>query len=202
MAVTVRDLRRGRLDADAQPFTDIRFDVRWRVCIGPDRTGDLADGDGVTGAGKAGVVAGELECPRCELEPERGRFSPDAVRPSDHHRVSVLQGAPLDDIEQIGDPRDQEVGRVLQDPPLSSIEHIRRSEAVVHPLASLGDGLSEEVDEGSDIVIGHLRPLSPRCRVDLGSPTGCGRCCLRREPQLHPRFDNQRFDFLPDGQLA
>ena len=107
-----------------------------------------------------------------ELGAEGDRLGVDAVGPSGHDRVAVLDG-PADHggLRAIDAVEDELSGR----PHLErggSVEHVRRREPVVKPASGGAEPLGHGVDERRQVV---LRPL-----LDLGDP-------LRRRRQARAR---------------
>jgi hypothetical protein len=125
VAVPMSDLRRCRLDSQAQPIAHERFDLGWSVRIGAHRAGDLADRHGVPGMCHPLVVAGKLERPIGQLETERGGLRPDPVGTSHHVGRPVLERLLPHDVEERGDPAEEQAGCLSQQNPVRSVQHVR-----------------------------------------------------------------------------
>ena len=148
------------------------------------------------------VVALHLECPACKLETERRRLGPDAVGPADDRRVAIFEGFRLDDLEQRGNPTQQQVGGLSQKHTVGRIDHIGRSEPKVDPLAPDVDRFREEVDECSNIVVGDRLPFLPRVNGYFGcGPQGCGRLD-RANSEVGPRLNDEGLNLLPHCELV
>ena len=93
VTIALDHLRGDRRGLEAKPLADARLDRGIEVREGPDRAGDLADGDDVAGAQHAIEIALKLRVPQRQLEPERHRLGVHAVRPADHRRAPVFLGA-------------------------------------------------------------------------------------------------------------
>src|SRR5438045_445064 len=93
MPVALEDLRRGRCGLEAQPLARNTFDLRVGRRVRAHRARQLSNPHTLEGAGEAQPVTVELEGPAGKLEPERGRFGVDTVRPPDLQRLTVLLGS-------------------------------------------------------------------------------------------------------------
>ena len=99
------DLGRERLAVQAELGHDLGFDRGIEVRVRPDRAGELAEADLLARRGQPRPVARHLEVPADELQPQRVGLGVDAVRAADHHRVLVLDRAPLQDGQQAVESR-------------------------------------------------------------------------------------------------
>ena len=109
----------------------------------------------------------------------------------------MLQRSALHDGEQVRHPLQEQLGGILEDASLGGVEHVRRRQAVVHPLAALRHRFGEYVDERSDVVVGDPLAFVPFVDIHLGGSAGSGGCRLRGDPFTNPRLDDEGLDFLP-----
>src|SRR5436190_1314789 len=107
MTVSVDDLRRDRLDEEAEAAADLLLEIRRDGGVGADGAGDLADGDLLLCLRKAVDVAAHLVVPGGELEAEGGGLGVDAVAAAQAARVLVRLRA---DGERGGSSRRHRVG--------------------------------------------------------------------------------------------
>src|SRR5450756_1682776 len=112
--VALDDLGAHRVGVEPKIGEDLCLEVRGKEAVRADGTGDLAGRHVVEGACEARAVAGKLERPARQLEPERGGFRMDRVGPAHHHRVGLGPGA--------SDQRDEECISVAQEEIAGSAE--------------------------------------------------------------------------------
>ena len=75
----------------------------------------------------------------------------------------------LTDVEQAGDPTEQQVGGLSQKHAVGRVDDIGRCEPEVHPFTPDVDRFGEEVDKCGDIVVGDRLSFLPRLDRHLGS---------------------------------
>ena len=170
--------------------------------VGADRTGDLAHGNRVAGVAQPLMVAGQFKRPCGELQPERCWLRPDAVGAADHHGVAVLDGSPLHDMKQVGDPPEQQISGIAQDDPLSGVENVARRQPVVDPLAAVGDRPGQQVDEGCHVVIGDLFAFFPGSGIHRGCSPHSGGRHQGSDAEFGPRLNHEGLDLFPHGELV
>ena len=134
-------------------------------------------------------VAVGLEGEAGEPQPEGGRLGVDAVGAADAEGVAVLE-RPLDQRVAVGaGAGDDDLARPPQLQRQRRVEHVGGGEAVVDPAPVLADRGGDDVDEGGDVVVGHLLALVDRLDREGRPLARLARRLLagRRPPPPRPR---------------
>src|SRR5581483_5961734 len=133
MAVAADHLRRDRVWLQAEPLAGDPLDLGVDRGVGANGSGQLSDTVRVERTGEARPVAIKLERPPRELPAERRRLGVDAVGPADANRVPVLFGPLNHGRNRAVEPLEEELAAVLDLQRKSSVDDVRRREAVVDP---------------------------------------------------------------------
>ena len=171
----------------------------------PHRAGDGAGGDFGARGDKAG--AGALECHGVagELQPERRGLGVDAVRAADGRRHLVLEGAPLQRLQEPVDVGDQEIGGAGELHRQAGVEHVRRGHALMNEARLRPDDFGEVGEEGDDVVLGLALDRIDALDVEDGVP-GLGpdrlRGLGRNDAKLGLRIGGVGLDFEPDAEAG
>ena len=115
VAITSDDLRR-RYGCEPEGAGYVALDRRVDVGVRADGAGQLGHGDGIARRPEASAVAVGLEAPQRHLHAEGGGLGVHAVGAADGDRVAVLDGDTLQDGDEIGRRRDEEIGGVARAP--------------------------------------------------------------------------------------
>ena len=203
VAIARNDLRRNRLDREAELFGHMRLDPRIDVGEGADRARDRAGGDLLLRRDQALLGALELDVIARELQAEGGRLGVDAMAAADGGRVLVLERAALERRQHPVDVSDQDVGSAGELHRQAGVEHVGRRHALVDEARVRADELGEVGQERDDVVLGHSLDLVDALDVERGRPAlfpdGLRRL-LRDHADLGQRVAGMRLDLEPDAE--
>ena len=199
VAVALDDLRRARRGLEAEPLARDALELGVGRGVRPDRARELADAHALERARDALAVAGELERPAGELQPERRRLGVDAVRAADLERLAVLVGARDDRGEGGVDAGEDQIPGLADLERERGVDDVGGRQAVVEPAASLVvELLADGVDERGGVVVERRLDLGDALRArrrggcdgrgglrgnDAELGPGGGRGLLDREPR-------------------
>ena len=149
-----------------------------------------------------GQVAIGLEGEAGEAQAEGGRLGVDAVGAADAERVAVLE-RPLDQGVAVGaGARQHDLAGLAQLQRQRRVEHVGGGQPVVDPAPVLADRGGDDVDEGGDVVVGHLLALVDRLDREGGvGPRRLGRLA-RHRALLGPGLGGGQLDLEPALELA
>ena len=114
MTVAWNDLRRDRLDCEAQLGRDMFFHARIDIGERADRAGNRAGRDLGLGRDEARTATAELGIGLRHLKAEGDRLGMNAMATADSRRHLMLKGAPLDRFEERVDICNEQVARSRQ----------------------------------------------------------------------------------------
>ena len=202
VAVARDHLGRDVLALQPEPLHHPRLDRGRHRGVGADRAGELAEGELLEGIAEAGEVAVGLEGEAGEAQAEGRRLGVDAVGAADAERVAVLQ-RPLDQRVAVGAGAGQhDLAGLAQLQRQRRVEHVGGGQPVVDPAPVLADRGGDDVDEGGDVVVGHLLALVDRLdREGRVRPRRLGRLA-RDDPLLGPGLGRRQLDLEPALELA
>ena len=160
VTVALQDLRRARRRLEPSFSQAMRSTSGGVAEYVPTAPAELSDTHAVEGVLDPAAVAGELERPPHELQPEGGRLSVHPVCPPDCRRVAMFLRALGNRSECAVDTLQNESACVVHHDRKRGVEYVRGREAVVEP-ATLGTEVrGDGVDESRDVVV--RRPLEIR----------------------------------------
>ena len=162
--VTRDHLGRDVLRPEAQLLHHPALDRRRHRRIGPDRPGDLADGDLLEGVLETAQVPVGLERERCQLQAEGRGLSVDAVGAADAEHVAEFARAPDQRIAVDARAGDDDLAGLLQLQCQRVVDDVVGGEAVVEPAAGVADRRRDHVDERRHVMTGG--PLALLDRLD------------------------------------
>ena len=147
-------------------------------------------------------VAVGLEGEAGEAQAEGRRLGVDAVGAADAERVAVLQ-RPLDQGVAVGAGAGQDhLARLAQLQRQRRVEHVGGGQPVVDPAPVLADRGGDHVDEGGDVVVGHLLALVDRLDREGGVRPRRLRRLARHDALLGPGLRRRQLDLEPALELA
>ena len=160
VAVALHDLRRDRLEADAEARADVLLELRRQVREGADGAGDLADRGLVERALEPHALAPHLLAEDQQLEPEGGGLGVHAVGAADAGRVAELERARAQHGVRRSTPASSRRAGVADLERQRGVDHVGRRHAVVDEARRRADVLGD-VGQERDHVVAHAR-------LDLG----------------------------------
>ncbi len=128
MAVALHDLIGDGVRREPQLGANVLFHFRPLMCERAHRTGELADGDLPPNVRQPLPVPAGFFVPNGQLEAERNRFTMNAVRPANHHRMLVLQRLPFQDGNQFFKIVEDEIKRLGHLHGQGGVHDIRRGQ--------------------------------------------------------------------------
>ena len=134
VSIALNDLGARRSRDQSELGACFFFNVRRNVCVGTDRTRNLADAHVLTRQFEAAAVTTKLVVPNGELEPKRGRLGMDAMGSTDHRGHAVRNSLPADDLDKIGKfPVEQITGARDDDPEPGVVDVVAGQSQVDEP---------------------------------------------------------------------
>ncbi len=202
MAIARDHLRRHVLALQPQPLHHPRLDRGGHRGVGADRAGELAEGELLEGVFEPRQVAVGLKGEAGEAQAEGRRLGVDAVGAADAEGVAVLQRL-LDQGVAIGAGACQHhLACFAQLQRQGRVEHVGGGQPVVDPAAVLADRSGDDVDEGGDIVVGHLLALVDGLDRERRVCSRRLRRLARHGALLGPGLRRRQLDLKPALELA
>ena len=202
MAIARDDLGRDGFDGEAELFRDMFFDARVDIGEGADRARNGAGRDFGAGGDQARLAAGKFGIGFGHFEAEGDGFGVDTVAAADGRGQLMLEGAALDDGQQLVDILDQQVRRAGELDREAGVEHVARRHSLMHEAGFVAHLFGDPGEEGDDVMLGDSFDRVDRGDVDhrVGGPPvpqGLGRRG-RYDAQFAQLFRRMRLDLEPD----
>jgi hypothetical protein len=203
VAVAAHDLGRCRVGLQAEAVEHVPLHGTAHVGVGPDGAGDGADADADACPRQPLGIPPQLGIPAGGLEAERDRLGMNAVAAPGHRRVAVLEGQPMNDLDQPRDLALHDGGGVPEDDCGGGIQDVGAREPVVQPATLRPQPLGDRAKERDDVVLRLSLDLSGAVGIDLRGrrskalPIGRG-----HHARLVHRLRRQELDPQPERQLA
>ena len=169
MAVALDDLGAHWVRLQRQVGEDLRLEIRVELAVRAHRTGDLPGRGVVEGPGEACAVAGNLERPARQLEPERGGFGVDGVGPAHHHGAGLGPGPGDERREERVGGTQEEVARGAELQRKPRVGHVAAREPQVEEATLRPDGLRDLAHERDHVVLRGSLDLRDPVDVDAGT---------------------------------
>ena len=136
------------------------------------------------------------------FQTERGRLGVNAVAAADHRREFVLLRLGSDDLAQVRNVLDKDVGRLNHLHCKGGVANVRAGQAVVQPtLGRVADVLADVGGEGDDVVVQRLFELFAALDGEGGFRLHLRQILLGDEALTAKRFAGQQLDLQPDFQF-
>ena len=142
-------------------------------------------------------VAADLRVPERQLQAERHRLGVHAVRPADHRRAPMLEGALADRLGQPVEILQDDVARLAHLQRLRGVDDVRRGQAEMQPAGRRTDLLGDRGGEGDDVVLGGLFDFFDAGDVEGAALADVARGLGRNDAGGRHRFGGRRFDEQP-----
>ncbi len=185
--------------AGCRPSVSQTFDFNGRVEMreGPDRAGNLADGNDVARTKQTVEITLQLGIPERQLQSESHRLRMHAVRAADHRRPPVFLGTDPNRVHRAGDAADDQVAGLPHLHRLRGVDDVGGRQAEMQPSRRGANLLSDRGREGDDIVVRDRFDRFDPLDVERGFLAQLFRGFSRDDAGFRHRVGGGEFDLEP-----
>ena len=202
MPVARDHLRSDGRRPQSQPLADALFGLRADMPESSHRARNLSHPHALRGGGKAREIALDFVVPQRQLQPESDRLGMDAVRSSDLHRVFELERARLQDLRQLVDALENQLGRAAHHQGLRGVDDVVGGQPVMQParrvgLAGRGQAFGNRGGERDDVVLDLALDFMDALQIEAGMFAKQARRLWRHVVRFGQRFGGGQLHFQP-----